>query len=86
MKLVDSNAIGPVYVDFDLILRKEVINLPQAPLPNTVRARPVTTTIIQEEGLLSIIVAKQAGSGCAIAIRDQWRCIDSNCSNHLYTC
>ncbi|KAF1937837.1 hypothetical protein EJ02DRAFT_505784 [Clathrospora elynae] len=89
VKLVDINAYEPVHVDFDLILREEVAaEQPQAaPLVDGGRrARPVTATMIQEQGIASVVAAEQAGSGWAIAIRDQWRCTDTSCGNHRYTC
>lgn len=74
-------------MDFDLILTEEIVQQPHYPPPPPligVRAR--TATIIQEEGITSVVAAEQAGSGWAIAIQDQWRCKDSNCDNHPYVC
>lgn len=67
---MDSNAVEPIHVDFDLILVDEVVNPPRAPVRNNTRTRPITATIIQEEGPASVIAAEQAASGFAIAIRD----------------
>jgi hypothetical protein len=51
-----------------------------------IRTRAATATTIQEDGIAGALAAERAGSGYAIGIRDRWRCIDSHCSNHPYTC
>jgi hypothetical protein len=82
---VDSYANKQVNVDFDLILAESLPE--QLSLPTVVDApRRRTATVIQEEGLAGVIAAEQAGSGHAIAIRDRWRCTDTNCENYPYCC
>lgn len=86
---VDYGTSEVVYVDFDLILAEVLEEQPPLQPPSTVvgvAPRRRTATIIQEDGLAGAIAAEQAGSGHAIAIRDKWRCIDSNCRNYPYTC
>lgn len=73
-------------IDFDVILREERPALaPQAaPLPP--RARPVTATIIQEQGLAGVLSTEQAATGQLLALKDQWRCSDTYCHNYRYQC
>ena len=49
-------------------------------------ARPVTATMIQEDGIAGVLAAERAGGGHAIRLRDRWRCIDKHCSNFPYSC
>ncbi|CAG5158201.1 uncharacterized protein ALTATR162_LOCUS5035 [Alternaria atra] len=86
VKGVDVNSTEPVYVDFDLILADNKPVQAARPAPAAAPARARTATVIQEEGLAGVVAAEQAGSGWAMAIRDQWRCQDANCGNHPYVC
>ena len=86
VKGVDVNSTEPVHVDFDLILADNTPVQAARPAPAAAPARARTATVIQEEGLAGVVAAEQAGSGWAMAIRDQWRCQDANCGNHPYVC
>jgi hypothetical protein len=87
VKAIDNGANEPIHIDFDLILIEELNEAPRAAVNFTsARARPVTATMIQEDGIASALAAERAGSGHAIGIRDRWRCTDSHCSNYPYSC
>lgn len=86
VKGVDVNSTEPVHVDFDLILVDNTPVQAARPAPAAAPARARTATVIQEEGLAGVVAVEQAGSGWAMAIRDQWRCQDANCGNHPYVC
>jgi hypothetical protein len=70
VKGVDVNSTKPVYIDFDLILADNTLVQAARPAPAAAPARAQTATVIQEEGLASVVAAKQARSRWAIAIRD----------------
>jgi hypothetical protein len=89
VEAIDSAANERIHVDFDLILIEELNETPRSAVNFAgagARTRPVTATMIQEDGIAGALAAERAGSGHAIGIRDRWRCIDSHCSNHPYTC
>ncbi|KAF1947567.1 hypothetical protein EJ02DRAFT_333557, partial [Clathrospora elynae] len=97
VELVYINANGYVHVDFDcdglgpyidlMLLEEAALAQTRAvPLLSGARARPATATMIQENVIAGVLAAEQAGTGWAIAIQDQWRCPDTNCGNHPYTC
>lgn len=84
---IDSECGDLVHVDFDLLLSEMLNSAPAAtPAAGGSRARPITATMIQEDGIASTLTAERAGSGHAIGLRDRWRCIDSYCKNHPYCC
>jgi hypothetical protein len=86
VKGVDVNSTEPIHIDFDLILADNTPVQVTRPAPAAALARAHTAMVIQEEGLASVVAAEQAGSGWAMAIRDQWRCQYTNCGNYPYVC
>ena len=87
VKAIDEAANEYIHVDFDLMLAEELNEAPRAAIIGaSARARPVTATMIQEDGIAGVLAAERAGGGHAIGLRDRWRCIDKHCSNFPYSC
>jgi hypothetical protein len=78
-----EESFDTVHVDFDPILVEE---LNEPPASSSARARPTTTAMIQEHGVASILAAERASSGNAVGLRNRWRCDNTHCGNHRYTC
>jgi hypothetical protein len=87
VKAIDEAANKYIHVDFDLMLTEELNEAPRAAIIGaSARARAVTATMIQEDGIAGVLAAERAGGGHAIGLRDRWRCIDKHCSNFPYSC
>jgi hypothetical protein len=87
VKAIDEAANEYIHIDFDLILAEDLNEAPRAAIISAgARARPVTATMIQEDGIAGVLAAERAGGGHAIGLRDRWRCIDNHCGNYPYSC
>ncbi|KAB2099951.1 hypothetical protein AG0111_0g11804 [Alternaria gaisen] len=74
VKAIDEAANEYIHVDFDLMLAEELNEAPRAAIIGaSARARPVTATMIQEDGIAGVLAAERAGGGHAIGLRDRWR-------------
>jgi hypothetical protein len=87
VKAIDEAANEYIHIDFDLILTEDLNEAPRAAIISAgARARLLTATMIQEDGIAGVLAAERAGGGHAIGLRDRWRCIDTHCNNHPYSC
>jgi hypothetical protein len=87
VEAIDEAANEYIHLDFDLILNEALNEASRAAVIGAnPRARPVTATMIQEDGIAGVLAAERAGGGHAIGLRDRWRCIDNHCSNYPYSC
>ncbi|CAN9261131.1 unnamed protein product [Alternaria alternata] len=62
VKAIDEAANEYIHVDFDLMLTEELNEAPRAAIIGaSARARPVTATMIQEDGIAGVLAAERAG-------------------------